>query len=409
MFQGYGRVGNECHFASIALELLFLLCATASGIGLCLCFRRVVQSQQGCGVSCRSFSLGFGTCLGGGLFFFFLGFLLFLLGLVFLLAFALDGGGSESFVGIGQELGMVVQCLEVNAPVDVQGTLGVDGIAQGAAVFQLGTTLPGVLCLIGAVGLQPVCQGQFLERYLIRYLCALGIVQGRTEAFDALQHAVLPCGIAVGIEVLVHRSVGLFDFGMCAALEGEVQCPGEIPPQIELAVPEEGGCPSDRDRGRRLQVLHIALLDFVVGTYDIGTEREALWCEAEVLGLHQIQPFALRLDVLEGLPRFPVRRPVVVQSSLPRLFVLVSRSLSSVVGVAVAVVEGEVCGVVGHRMLRRLDIDLHAAEREVLAGLQLGGETGDAVALLARGGGIEGIAQFHIVVQRVVFWLHALP
>ena len=361
VFDDDSGVCVEHHLAGESLELLVLLSAFSFGVGL-RSGVGVVQCLQCRGVSCCGFLLSLCASLGRGFFLFLLGFLLLLLCLVLLLRLALDGGGGEALVGILQELGVVVQSLEVQSSVDVHGALGVDAVAECASVVEFGSSFPAVLRLVAAVGLNPVGQRQFFERNFVGQLCVLRVVQWCSESSYAVQDAVLPCAVVVVVEVLVDGRVRFLDFGLRSALEGEVQCLGEIPSEVELSVPEERGCPADGDGRRRLEVLHVALLDFVVGADDVGVEGEALRREVEVLCLQQIQPLGLRLDVLEWFPCLPVGCPAVVQSSSPRLLVLVHGGLAAGVGVAVAVVEGEVCGVVGHGVLSALYVDLDASE-----------------------------------------------
>ena len=86
----------------------------------------------------------------------------------------------------------------------------------------------------------------------------------------------------------------------------------------------------------------------------------------------------------------------------------VNRRLARVVGVRVIVVEREVGGVVGHGVLARLHVHLHARQREVLGHLLLRCETGDAVFLVLCRSCVEGVAEEHVRVERVVLRLDGL-
>ena len=56
---------------------------------------------------------------------------------------------------------------------------------------------------------------------------------------DGCPHGVLPCLIAVGIEVFVYGCVRLLNLCVRGALEVHVQVLSEVPTQVELAVPQE--------------------------------------------------------------------------------------------------------------------------------------------------------------------------
>ena len=120
---------------------------------------------------------------------------------------------------------------------------------------------------------------------------------------------VLPCFIAVGVEILVDLCVGLFYLGTGSALEIEVQGLEDIPPQLEIPVPEEALAEGGWQRVLGFQIVQVALLQFVVGAVDICAEGDVLRSEGEVLCLDDIQPFGFPLELLEWLPGFPVGVP----------------------------------------------------------------------------------------------------
>ena len=62
---------------------------------------------------------------------------------LFLLAgFRLGVRSREAFVDLFQEVAVIVDLLQINLAVDIDGTLGVDGIAQTGSVLQCATSAP---------------------------------------------------------------------------------------------------------------------------------------------------------------------------------------------------------------------------------------------------------------------------
>ena len=160
---------------------------------------------------------------------------------------------------------MVVERLHVERAVDGNLAIVGDGVAQRCAILLLTATLPVVGSGIVGIGIQPVEDGQLIQRHLVRRRKRLAIVQRTTEVLDAGPYRVLPCRIAVRIEVFVDGfvTVGLLNLSLCARLEIHVQVLGEVPAQREVAVPQELRAEGDRQR-RAAEVVHIALLQFVV-------------------------------------------------------------------------------------------------------------------------------------------------
>ena len=82
---------------------------------------------------------------------------------------------------------------------------------------------------------------------------------------DTGPYGVLPCGIAIGIEVFVHRGIGFLYLGMGGTLEVHVEILGEVPTQLEIAVPQELLTEGEGQAGI-LGILEVALLQLVVVT-----------------------------------------------------------------------------------------------------------------------------------------------
>ena len=299
---------------------------------------------------------------------------------------------------------MVVERLHVQVAVDVELAAVRDGVTQVEAVLTLCAAHPVVGGVEVGVSSDPVEDGQLVERQLVGGGEVLAVVQRRTEALDALPDGVLPCLVAVGIEVLVDGqsvAVGLLDLGLRARREVHVQVLGEVPAQREVAVPEEGRAP----RGRYLratEVVHVALLQFVVRTPQFGIERQVLGQVVDTKGLGQLHPFRLRLRLLERFPRLIDGRIAVVEGAAPLVVLLVDGGLARVAGMAVTVGEREVGGVVGHGVALGLDTHADVGQREVGGGRLGDGYRLDAVALVLVDGGIEGIVQFQVGVHGVV-------
>ena len=154
-----------------------------------------------------------GGFFGFGLFSFFPGFFrcLFTVALVF--GFFPFGGG-EFAVYVFQEWREVVERFEIEAPVDGHGTLVVDGVAVGQAVFQFHAALPGIVGRVVPVHGNPGEGRNLVKRHLIGGCHVLLVVERGAEAQDAMFHGVFPHLVLVGVEVFVHRHVRFFDFRM---------------------------------------------------------------------------------------------------------------------------------------------------------------------------------------------------
>ena len=164
-----GGVASQGDVAGIALLLFALLLAHSLGVGLLLGCLALLLCQDA--VEGHTLLLGFLLCLfefGLALLGFFL---LLFVGLLFLVGFLLGStlclGGGEAFVGFLQEVGVVVERFHCQLTVSVDGALGVDVVAQRAAVIEFGTAAPRIIGRVGGVGRNPVeCRylvdGQFV-------------------------------------------------------------------------------------------------------------------------------------------------------------------------------------------------------------------------------------------------------
>ena len=111
---------------------------------------------------------------------------------------------------------MVVERLHVQRTVDVGLAVVIDDVACRGAILQFGTATPVVSGGIVRIGIEPVEDRQLIERQLIGGGEVLPIVQRTTEVLDAAPHGILPCRIAVGIEVFVDGlvAVGLLNLSL---------------------------------------------------------------------------------------------------------------------------------------------------------------------------------------------------
>ena len=231
---------------------------------------------------------------------------------------------------------MVVECLQVEGAVDGEVAVAVDGVAVADAFFRLRTFHPGIAGGIGGVAVDPVEDGQFVQRQLVAGGDLLLIVERRTEVLDALPDGVLPGGIPVGIEVLVHRRIGLLDLCTGARLETEVQVLGEVPAQGEVTVPEELLVPA-QGHVLVLCTLKVALLHLVVVSADLGVEADVLRQVIESESLGEGEPLRLALEALEGFPGLIDGRIAVVERSAPFVTLLIDGRLARGIEVGVTV------------------------------------------------------------------------
>ena len=233
------------------------------------------------------------------------------------------------------------------------------------------------------------------------------VIERCTPVADALFYRILPSHILIGIQVLVDRCVGLFDLGTGGRLEGEMQVLGKVPSQGEITVPQEllGEC---KWQVLILQTLQVALLQFVVVTRHLGIERDALGQVVQTYRLGEVEPLRLTLEFLKRLPGLIHGRVSVVQGATPLVFTLVNGGLTRGVTMGMTVREREVGGIVRHRMTLGFQSPAQVRQREVGVTCFGNGNTLDAVALVLVGGTLQGIAQAHIRIERIITWAHLL-
>ena len=201
-----------------------------------------------------------------------------ILGGGFLFRVGLSDSLLEALVGLLEEGEMVVERLHVERAVDGDLTIVRNGVAQRCAILLLTTTHPVIGCGVADVRIEPVEDRQLVQWHLIRGRERLTVVQRTTEMLDAGPYRVFPSFVAVGIEVFVDGlvAVGLLNLCLCARLEVHVQVLGEVPAHGEVAVPQNLRAEGGRQR-RTTEVVHVALLQFIIGTRDIRIERNVLW------------------------------------------------------------------------------------------------------------------------------------
>ena len=303
---------------------------------------------------------------------------------------------------------MVVEFLEVERAVDVERAVIGDHIAERESVLGVGTSHPGVVGVVLQVGVEPVEDGDEVERHVVGSRELLAVVERRAEVLDRGDDGVFPCGIGIGIEVFVDGCVRLLYLCPRGALEIEVQVLGEVPAQGEVPVPEELLVELHRQRVGG-EVFHVALLQLIVVAGEVGIERHVLRQVVESEALGNLPPLRFRLDeFLERLPCLVHRCPTIRHRCPPGVVVLIDRGIAGGMVVGMAVGEREVGRVVGHGVPLGLYAHPHVGEREVGVG-----DIGDdyrfhGVAFLFRLHGFEGIVEPHIGVEGVVLGLGLL-
>ena len=73
----------------------------------------------------------------------------------------------EPLVGLLEEGHVVVERLQVEGAVDVQRPVVGNGVAQRGAVLELAAAYPAIGGVVGGVGVEPVEDGQLVERQLV--------------------------------------------------------------------------------------------------------------------------------------------------------------------------------------------------------------------------------------------------
>ena len=173
----------------------------------------------------------------------------------------------ESVIRLLEEWDVVVEAYQIEASVNRQLALGVDGVAIRVAVLILRTSLPSIVGVVGGIGIHPVEDRQQMDRQLIGCREVLTVVERRTPALHTLPyrtpiHRILPGMILVGIKIGIHIRIRHIYLCMGGTLEVHVQVLGQIPAQRELAVPEELVAHGERQL-RIERTLHIAFLQLI--------------------------------------------------------------------------------------------------------------------------------------------------
>ena len=135
----------------------------------------------------------------------------------------------ESLVGIVEELPLRVEFFEVDISVEIDGSLCSGYVSKRTSIFQFRSTFPSIVRTI-----RTVCRHIIEGRYLVQRN-SIGGVESRvvgeraTKRPETSLYGVFPGWIVVGIEILIHHPIGLFDFGMSGWGEGHLQTLEDIP------------------------------------------------------------------------------------------------------------------------------------------------------------------------------------
>ena len=302
-------------------------------------------------------------------------------------------------------LRFVVQCLEVQRSVHLPRALTGDRVAEVVLLRSGGGARPIVGAVVRGVGGDEVqtrdlvdwhvpCSGEHLligvrrptlgEAALDRVFPRLVVVVRKAVVADDLR-----CVVA-----FVHR-------GVHCRLERELQVPAQVVLEVEVPAPREvlaEGYIHVVERGIGVEVAHLHLRE---GTLHSGVERPRLRqvVQVELLDdLHLVHTFHLT----ERLPRLRVERVGVVE--LSALFDgLVAFHLRRVlVLLVVRRRDAEVCRVVEHIFLLRVNVHLHVRHAERGALHHGVAHPFDRVAFLLGLVLLEVVAQLDICIQRVV-------
>ena len=227
------------------------------------------------------------------------------------------------------------------------------------------------------------------------------VSQGASHFFDGVPDGVLPGGVAVGIEVFVDGGVGLFDFCVRAGTEGGVKILREVPSQLEGTVPEEVAGPG-QGQGVVFEVLHVTLLEFIVRTGYVRVETDGLRQEVETLVFKNLEPLGFLLRLFPRFEGFEVGRPVVVERPFPVLTLFPRGGFPACVAGGVGIAEGEVCRVVGHRVVLGGDVESDAGQTEVFGDDDFLGNVFERVFFVLSRHGVKCLIEFHVAVERIV-------
>ena len=218
-----------------------------------------------------------------------------------LIALALIGPLS----GVGEALGdlladgnLVVERFEVDAAAPVPRALVGDGVAELLAVDS-GAAVPAVCAVVGDLAGEEVEHGNFVEWRFI--LCGEGlvVVPRSAEGEDALPYGVLPFAVAVGEQTLVDGAHRLFDAGGGVGGKGELQVLGEVPSDVELAVPQEVFAHRHGELEHDI-VLRAHLLLEVVARH-VGEELDAIGKPLDFQIFEEFEVLVLGFEPTQGL------------------------------------------------------------------------------------------------------------
>ena len=106
-----------------------------------------------------------------------------------------------------------------------------------------------------------------------------------------------------------------------------MQTLGKVPTQGEIAIPCEVAAPCQW-QGLIFKVLHITLLQLVIAAQDVGAEGQGLWRIVDVEILHNLQPLALALQLLERFEGLEVRIVSISEVDFPVLVLFPSSDVS---------------------------------------------------------------------------------
>ena len=315
------------------------------------------------------------------------------------------GVAGETFFGIGQELPLLVEGVEVQTTIDVHSSLGAGGVTQEGTVFEFCTTCPVIVGGIGAISGDPVKNRDLVDWHLVGTIEGAAIGQRTSEGGEAALHGVFPHRILVWIEVLVDNHMWLFNLCMGGGVPRHLECLEDVPLDRQITVPQDLVGEDDRHLGACIDV---TFLELIITAGEVGVERDALWQPLQVLCLDDVEPFGLALQVLEGFQRLVLGGIVIAKVEAPVLIVLVDGGLTCLIALAVTVAEREVGRVPWHG-LTALHVRFPVTEREVLVLHNRFREIAEGVTCCLVLTLVKGILQQHVGVKRIILGRQLLP
>ena len=134
---------------------------------------------------------------------------------------------------------MIVEFHQIERTIEVQTAIGVDGISIRNTVLILRTLVPGIGGIVRSIGIDPVEDGNQIERQLVGSRKGLIIIQWCSPVLDAGPNRIFPGMVLVSIKVLIDWGIRFLYLRMSGTLEVHVQVLGQVPAHRELTVPEE--------------------------------------------------------------------------------------------------------------------------------------------------------------------------